>query len=136
MDHLPHLRFSNPIEVPYLCTEEYDGGPLQTYPQRKGWSNLANPETRLGYLQTWLFFDTVFGDTISTTMFTRRGQDSDRTVIGTRTLPKTTSNWINAQRALEQTTRDDRRKRTRDALVFVARCRHAMYHVANNPFGL
>jgi len=141
MDHLPRPRFPkySPIEVPYLCIEEYDGGPLETYPQRKGWSNLANPETTLSYLQTWLFFgllNTVFGDKINTTTFTRHVQDPSRKVIDTSTLPEITSNWIKAERALEQTTKNNRRKRTTDAIVFVARCMKAIYHAGDNPLAL
>jgi hypothetical protein len=75
MDHLLSPRFPKHdlIEVPYLCTEEYDGGPLETYPERKGWSTLANPAFTLSFVQTWLYFGslkTVFGELINMAAWT------------------------------------------------------------------
>lgn len=72
MQHLPLP--SNPvmpsIKVPYLCQEDYDGGPLDEYPKRHGWTlnfrsgNLQilrfesePPNSEIAaFLQTWLYF--------------------------------------------------------------------------------
>jgi hypothetical protein len=39
MDHLPlpHEPMLETIEVPYRCSEPYDGGPFMLYPERHGW---------------------------------------------------------------------------------------------------
>jgi len=71
MDHLPLP--SNPtlnLEIPYLCTEDFDGGPFATYGTRSGWTwssvpgpmefkrngEAASPDQLASFLQTWLYF--------------------------------------------------------------------------------
>lgn len=71
MDHLPLP--SNPtighLDIPFLCTEEYDGGVWEDYPERNGWQLTTFHETLVvkrhgasvsdqefgGFLQTWLY---------------------------------------------------------------------------------
>ncbi|KAF2493286.1 hypothetical protein BU16DRAFT_75751 [Lophium mytilinum] len=71
MDHLP-LPSSPSLnhEIPYLCTENFDGGPFATYDTRSGWTwssvagqiqfkrngKTANNEQIASFLQTWLYF--------------------------------------------------------------------------------
>ena len=87
MDHLPFPRstasFVHTI-VPYLCKEEYDGGPSLTYPRRAGmstpfhvignddgsWCYLSDPGRAClesmpkyeleAFCQTWLFFGLIY----------------------------------------------------------------------------
>ncbi|CZR57822.1 uncharacterized protein PAC_07711 [Phialocephala subalpina] len=72
MDHLPLPRdpLLDPIEVPYRCTEEYDGGPMLSYPERHGWQVMYHPggfsylvdgekpsNSQLeAFLQNWMYF--------------------------------------------------------------------------------
>lgn len=82
MDHLPLPKNSplDPIEVPYSCTGDYDGGPLLKYPNRRGWTVRYSPYGILyldengvkptnakleDFIQTWLYFGflhELFGD--------------------------------------------------------------------------
>ena len=86
MDHLPFPRSTAPFVhtiVPYLCNEEYDGGPFLTYPRRAGmptpfqvignddgtWCYLSDPDRVClelmpkheleAFCQTWLFFGLI-----------------------------------------------------------------------------
>lgn len=45
MNHLPLPKNSSlkPIEVPYRCTSDYDGGPMLDYPNRRGWKIKYSP---------------------------------------------------------------------------------------------
>jgi hypothetical protein len=143
MDHLLHPPSPKhaSIEVPYLCSEQYDGGPLESYPERKGWSTMANPETALGFIQTWLYFGllhttTSFSGRISEKMFISLKSDPSRAVIDTTPLLILVSDWIDRERALDSATRALRREQTRSALVFVARCMEGIYHASESPAGL
>ncbi|KKY35607.1 putative het domain protein [Diaporthe ampelina] len=82
MDHLPLPKNSpiDPIEVPYSCTADYDGGPMLEYPVRRGWKVKYSPwgiryldengdkpsNAKLeDFIQTWLYFGflhELFGD--------------------------------------------------------------------------
>ncbi|KAI7778786.1 hypothetical protein LA080_001654 [Diaporthe eres] len=82
MDHLPLPKNSplDPIEVPYSCTSDYDGGPMLEYPVRCGWKVKYSPygiryldengvkpiNAKLeAFIQTWLYFGflhELFGD--------------------------------------------------------------------------
>ncbi|KAK7709619.1 hypothetical protein SLS63_013164 [Diaporthe eres] len=82
MDHLPLPKRSplDPIEVPYSCTSDYDGGPMLEYPIRCGWKVKYSPygiryldengvkptNAKLeAFIQTWLYFGflhELFGD--------------------------------------------------------------------------
>lgn len=76
MDHLPRPKnpaFHSDLTTPYLCTEFYDDGPFETYPDRHGWSiRLYNTEIEFlhhdeiptkhevgAFLQTWLYFGLI-----------------------------------------------------------------------------
>jgi hypothetical protein len=58
-----------PIQVPCEAVEDYDGGPLAAYPERKGWHNktilewislfMAPPKEFRAFLETWLLFGIV-----------------------------------------------------------------------------
>lgn len=77
----------DPLEVPCLATEPYDGGDFEDFPNRKGWGsrpiqewhNIFKAPSRdfSGFLQTWLYFgpiEVVFGRRTSLESFTRRGR--------------------------------------------------------------
>ncbi|MCJ1385016.1 hypothetical protein MMC17_008134 [Xylographa soralifera] len=67
MSYLPQpLRpIHQAIQIPIEAVEDYDGGPLSSYPERKGWHNktvfewisifLAPPKPFRAFLETWLF---------------------------------------------------------------------------------
>jgi hypothetical protein len=67
MDHLELPRNSKhpPIYIPLVARENYDGGNLESYPQRVGWSDAdvtgsngctKSKDERASFIQTWLFF--------------------------------------------------------------------------------
>jgi hypothetical protein len=118
MDHLQYP--SNglpPLEIPFLCEEEYDGFGLQDYPERKGYKKdeitSGNwPQDRLGeaasFLQSWLYFGlmtVVFGIPVPLNDFTRLNSDG-RKVITTKLLPKYLMEWHTRFSKLPQ---DDKR---------------------------
>lgn len=47
MEHFEIPEGEEAITIPYVCTEEYDGGDFLTYPQRKDWAaaDLKSPLT-------------------------------------------------------------------------------------------
>ena len=86
--HLPkNLSIPGPDYVPYVCTEDYDGGPFLTYPIRQGKSYILEAASEQQYravvipmptaeleafVQTWLFFGLlkeILGDRCSTSQF-------------------------------------------------------------------
>lgn len=89
MDHLPLPKKSplDPIEVPYSCTSDYDGGPMLEYPIRRGWKVKYSPygiryldensvkptNAKLeDFIQTWLYFGflhELFGDFVDIKSF-------------------------------------------------------------------
>lgn len=72
MDHLPRPANATlgSLQIPYLSTFPYDGGPFSSFPARHGWELLsresahtfmhnrlpATPEATSAFLQTWLYF--------------------------------------------------------------------------------
>ncbi|KAI9657240.1 MAG: hypothetical protein M1831_004429 [Alyxoria varia] len=92
MDFLPvpdNPAIGENICIPLLCKEIYDGGEFLEYPQRHGWDvkkiqlrftrhGKHVPVEELGaFLQTWLFFGTVFaftGQALDIDAFTRRDE--------------------------------------------------------------
>ncbi|MCJ1306683.1 hypothetical protein MMC25_000326 [Agyrium rufum] len=65
MNHLADFGASEGIEVPYVCSEMYDGEDFYSYPQRKGWdiASLSNgdlkgksPDDAASFLQAWMYF--------------------------------------------------------------------------------
>jgi len=115
MDHLPNPRNPThvPIEVPYVCKEDYDDGPFSQYLERKGWTQSNIIDSReLGkplqdvqsILQTWLYFGIlteVFGEPIRAANFIRTNERG-RKLITTSLLPFLASQWIQRERALPQ----------------------------------
>ena len=114
MDHvrLPKDPVGPPIEVPYLCAEEYPRVPFQAYPALKKWT-LADIffrpqrtreapfgddqtfdrrpiEEATSFLQSWLFFGlvtTILGPIVSVRDFIAENA-SGTAVITTRKLPE------------------------------------------------
>ena len=101
MDHLPLPRepILGHIEVPYRCTEPYDGGPFLSYPERHGWEVLYSPlgircllygripsnKELEGFLQNWLYFGLLheaFGSFGETSQFTKKNERGE-TVVST-----------------------------------------------------
>ncbi|KUJ15055.1 uncharacterized protein LY89DRAFT_784082 [Mollisia scopiformis] len=99
MNHLPLPRNPalDPVEVPYRCTEPYDGGPMLTYPHRHGWQVLYHPggisylvegekpdDRKLeAFLQNWLYFgllSEVFGSFIDIQEFITSTKDGEHVV--------------------------------------------------------
>ncbi|KAI9871761.1 MAG: hypothetical protein M1830_002482 [Pleopsidium flavum] len=128
MDHvqLPQNPVHPPIEVPYLCTEAFDGGPFHLYPYLKGWSerdvfyrpNWTRqppfdsddiPDRRsageaISFLQNWLFFGllvTVFGPDLDTRDF-RRNKDGHEFVT-TIPLPVFSAALVEREKELKAT---------------------------------
>lgn len=65
MEHFEIPEGEEAITIPYVCTEEYDGGDFLTYPQRKDWAeaDLKSPLTCgrpiqefNAFMQSWLYF--------------------------------------------------------------------------------
>jgi hypothetical protein len=109
MDHLQVVKDPAfpPIEVPYLCTEEYDGLEWESYPERQGWhmNHLVNADfsgkptkETAAMLQTWLYFG-VLQETLRITIDMKdwvceneRGQR----VINSTSLPQRLEDWENS----------------------------------------
>jgi hypothetical protein len=62
MDHLPLPRNPAfpPLEIPYVCLEDYDGGSFMDYPQRL--SVRREGVENISFTQNWLFFG-LLGET-------------------------------------------------------------------------
>ena len=125
MDHirLPKSPVHPPIQVPYLCTEKYDGGSFLTYPHRKGWSeqdiyyrpnwtgqhpyDVENSLLRrrplaeaASFLQNWLSFGllaTVFGPELDD--FVRHEKDG-QDYVTTGSLPATAADLVEREKGL------------------------------------
>lgn len=56
MDHLPLPRspVALPLEIPYVCHEEYDGQLFMDYPRRM--NATASDQEDIAFIQNWLFF--------------------------------------------------------------------------------
>lgn len=121
MEHLPsplHSLLDGQIEVPYVCSKSYDGGPFLTYPIREGkgyvlpaasttsgqlpfWQHeklYPTPKDELeSFFQTWLFFGLlheILGDLCSPQDFIRAAQEAPDKVISTSSLVSVTEAWI------------------------------------------
>ena len=96
MDYLllPRNPTHGPIEVPFLCTENYDGGDPFTYPLRRGWGPRSafdwqrvfkdRSQQISGFLQTWLVFGTmeaVFERPINIFEFACQSKSSDDMIL-------------------------------------------------------
>lgn len=108
MDHLPLP--DNPaaphIEVPFLSSQEYDGGEFTRYASRMGWDQDSfliegyweqqNSESINSLFQTWLYFGLLhaFLDLeIDISDLVTTGRDGSRAVVTSGTLPDYLSRW-------------------------------------------
>ncbi len=112
MEHLISPANTEPILVPYLETEEYDGGDFLTYPARKGWSaadleGIAHFGGRSErdverFFQTWLYFGSLIsvfglaGITVTPNDFIKTISDDTR-VINTDKFEELVGQWINKE---------------------------------------
>jgi hypothetical protein len=112
MDHLLAPDGTAPIDVPYLCKEEYDGGDFMTYPQRKNWTDDEldgsnsfggrSPEEVESFFQTWLYFGTLLsifgpiGRPIATADFLRLNGRGEK-LITTAKFPDFIQAWMNRE---------------------------------------
>ncbi|KAH8586339.1 hypothetical protein B0O99DRAFT_695592 [Bisporella sp. PMI_857] len=108
MDHLDIPHGAEPLLVPYLCTEDYDGGDFFGYPERQGWSemdgviNFSDQHYLSGriqaFLQNWLYFGCVLsilklvGIQASSSDFIRTTPEGKR-VVSTRLLAGFLVEW-------------------------------------------
>jgi hypothetical protein len=108
MDHLQIPDGAEHVKLPYLGTEEYDGGELSNYPQRKNWTRAellgendygGRPKEEVNaFFQTWLFFGcliTVFrsvGVQVQTADFIHTTIDGNK-YITTAKLPEFIQQW-------------------------------------------
>lgn len=102
MDHLaiPNQSLHSPVDVPYLCTEDYDGGEWVTYPHRNGIDDIQLEQPgcwngKLGILQNWLYFGLLkafFGQALQTTEFLKKCRNGQRRV-NTLRLPYWLQRW-------------------------------------------
>ncbi|KAL8818573.1 MAG: hypothetical protein Q9223_002816 [Gallowayella weberi] len=108
-----------PSFVPYVCREEYDGGPFLTYPARLGPSNTFALETKLDYdiigrvpqascaelesfVQTWIFFGLlteVLGDLFVPSQYVTATaavnlDENHKQVLNTSELVPTIKKWM------------------------------------------
>ena len=110
MDHLPEVVDPfEPIYIPYLGGELYDGLDFAGYPARQNWQiDLLVGEDRQGrtsleaaqFLQTWLYFGMLYealrineDDCMDLETFVRIDSDSHYKFITTRRLPELMRNW-------------------------------------------
>lgn len=108
MDHLPIPEGAQHVKLAYLGTEEYDGGELSEYPQRKNWTKAelrgeSSHSSRTleevdAFFQTWLFFGcliTIFrsvGVRVHTRDFIYTANDGRR-YLTTAKLPDFIEEW-------------------------------------------
>ncbi|KAF4616230.1 hypothetical protein G7Y89_g15176 [Cudoniella acicularis] len=128
MDHLPLP--SNPLlaklEVPYRCTELYDGGPMAGYPSRKGWrilyavdgigylvgggvgGEMEKPSDKMleAFLQNWLYFgllgavlDELEGDVADGIKGFIERNEEEEDVVRTVELEAVLSRWKEKMKA-------------------------------------
>lgn len=113
MEHLPLPQ--NPaigtLDIPFLCTGEYDGGPFKDYPARCGWQielrpvehirfyqqgEIVTDQQRLGdLLQRWLYLgllSEVTGVPAKLALF-RREKDNGEVVFSSAELGKLVGAW-------------------------------------------
>lgn len=141
MDHLPCPRhpIHGPIEVPYVCTEEYDGGPIETYPKRRRERSQQRADTPNGdvssFVQTWLFFGmltTIFGRKVNIGEWTCTLGDPHRIVVTTKELSRAAPRWIDEHRAMDEQSSQRRILEIKAALLFVSRLIGSLYSMAEN----
>lgn len=109
MDHLvlPHNPTIRTFDIPFLCSQEYDGGEFNTFPERAGWvvkwtawppdfecwfahdgRKVDDDRELASFLQLWLFFgllSQVLGKRVETTPFRYETNDG-RVLLSTKSL--------------------------------------------------
>ena len=114
MDHIarPSRPENDPIQVPCLGTEEYDGRPFLTYPERRGISSsdllmcdisVRSPQM-VGFVQTWLFFgllSAVLERTVTIAEYTRT-DSSGNLLINTTGLADDLGTWVDLLKSRPQ----------------------------------
>ena len=124
MDHLLYFDANYRIDVPFVCSEMYDGLEFATYPQRKGWKfdRLWYGDLQGGtlldaasFLQTWLYFGALFhvlapidpsfdpGDFIET-------RSNGKKFISTAKLPEYVLKWEEVDRSRTKEQHQERHK--------------------------
>jgi hypothetical protein len=112
MEHFLAPENTYPIEIPYVCKEEYDGLPFLGYPTRKKWREEELNGTKFfggrsqheveAFFQTWLYFGVLFSIfklvevPVSTGDFIRTNA-SKRKLITTEKLPGFIQAWMNRE---------------------------------------
>jgi hypothetical protein len=124
MDHLTIPDDAEHISLPYLSTDEYDGGELTDYPNRMRWTQkeLMEPHRTQkevdAFFQTWLFFGcliTIFrcvGISVKTSDFVHKADDGKR-YLTTAKLPNFLEKW----RALKRKSGDWVKKEHRETAL-------------------
>ncbi|KAL8826722.1 MAG: hypothetical protein Q9170_007297 [Blastenia crenularia] len=134
MEHLSlpkEVATPGPGSVPYVCKEEYDGGPFLTYPTRRKGTNPLGNETEMvnayinrvssesiteleSFLQTWLFFGLlteIFGDLFTPSSFVQSAESRDKpqdlSLLNTSQLVPMVEGWMSRIEAAEKS--EDRR---------------------------
>lgn len=114
MEHLLASEGAVPIDIPYVSTEEYDGGDFLTYPQRKGWSEDElmghksfgdrKPSEVEAFFQTWLYFGclisafAIIGIEVKTIDFIRETEKGQK-LITTHLFPGFIQDWATQEKA-------------------------------------
>lgn len=117
MEHYLAPEGTEPIDIPYIGSLEYDGGDFLTYPQRKGWSeNELNGEQSFGnrspaeveaFFQAWLYFGclisvfAVIGVEVKTSDFIRE-TDTREKFITTSQLTRLLQGWVDKEMLKEE----------------------------------
>lgn len=112
MDHVPLPN--NPLigrgEIPFLCEQSYDGGPVESYPEQVGWMVVYNTRPTVfrcndepvdgrkigAFLQTWLYFGLL--DNVLTGGFDvgpfRAIHSLGNYVLSTESLAENIQSWL------------------------------------------
>ena len=107
MGHLPNFGASETVEVPYTCTEMYNGGDFHGYPERQKWDLQHLHQGKLdgrslrdaaSFLQAFLYFGLLchifqtLGDLFDPSHFIRENE-SGNIVVTTRALGQYVLKW-------------------------------------------
>jgi hypothetical protein len=122
MDYIarPSSLESDPIEVPCLCTEDYDGKSFLEYPERRGISLpdllmcdiFPQASQMVDFVQTWLFFgllSAVLERTVTIAKYTRI--DSSGNLLIDTTLPDDLRVWVDHLKSQPQKSLQDSERR-------------------------
>jgi hypothetical protein len=122
MEHFLAPEDVVPIDIPYLCEEEYDRGDFLGYPHRKKWSGRdlegyndfggRSAKEVEAFFQTWLFFGTLqsifglIGIVIATDDLTRSDPEGNK-FITTEKLAGYIQAWMNHEGMREDREKDN-----------------------------